>query len=65
MHEEFKAQLSMMVPIIPRLFHNPNASIDIAYTQLNYWQVYAKSQYFRETNYEPEYSCKIISIEIG
>lgn len=54
MHEEFKAQLSMMVPIIPRLFHNPNASIDIAYTQLNYWQVYAKSQYFRETNYEPE-----------
>jgi phospholipase A1/A2 len=28
--------------------------LNAAYTQLMYWQVYAKSQYFRETNYAPE-----------
>ncbi len=54
MRNEFKAQLSFFVPIIPVVFRNPNLSLNLAYTQLNYWQVYAKSQYFRETNYEPE-----------
>ncbi len=54
MHEELKAQMSVMVPIFRQLFWNPNASLGIAYTQLNYWQVYASSQYFREVNYEPE-----------
>lgn len=53
MHNELKAQLSLMVPVIPRLM-NDKTSLNIAYTQLNYWQVYASSQYFRETNYEPE-----------
>lgn len=28
--------------------------MSVAYTQLMMWQVYAKSQYFRETNYMPE-----------
>lgn len=51
---EFKSQLSFFVPVIQNLFHDPNKTINIAYTQLNYWQVYASSQYFRETNYEPE-----------
>ena len=34
------------------MFHSP-VSLNVAYTQLSYWQVYAKSQFFRETNYEP------------
>jgi phospholipase A1 len=54
MHNEFKAQLSFLVPVVSNLFNDPDSSFDIAYTQLNYWQVYAHSQYFRETNYEPE-----------
>ncbi len=54
MHNEFKSQLSFYVPVFTNLFNNPNKSLNIAYTQLNYWQVYAASQYFRETNYEPE-----------
>ncbi len=54
MHNEFKAQLSFLVPVIPRMFHDPDLSLNLAYSQLNYWQVYASSQYFRETNYEPE-----------
>lgn len=53
-HAEFKAQLSFFVPVINNLFYSPNQSLNVAYTQLNYWQVYAHSQYFRETNYEPE-----------
>jgi phospholipase A1 len=48
-----KAQLSLIVPVVAHLF-NDKTSLDVAYTQLNYWQVYASSQYFRETNYEPE-----------
>lgn len=52
--EEFKAQLSLMLPIIKgRLWHK-RFYFDVAYTQLMYWQFYARSQYFRETNYEPE-----------
>ncbi|WP_425278264.1 phospholipase A [Coxiella endosymbiont of Ornithodoros amblus] len=31
-----------------------SVSLDISYTQLSYWQFYAKSQFFRETNYEPQ-----------
>ncbi len=53
MHEELKAQISLTMPIIPKLV-NDKTSLNIAYTQLSYWQVYASSQYFRETNYEPE-----------
>lgn len=52
---EFKAQLSFLVPIVRNksILQHP-LSLNMAYTQLMYWQVYAKSQYFRETNYEPE-----------
>ncbi|HRD68604.1 MAG TPA: phospholipase A [Legionella sp.] len=53
-HEELKAQLSFLVPIIHHLIENRPLALNFAYTQLMYWQVYAKSQYFRETNYEPE-----------
>ncbi len=52
MQNEFKAQLSLKLPIYRNIFHRFN--IDIAYTQVSFWQVYARSQYFRETNYEPE-----------
>jgi phospholipase A1 len=53
MSSEFKGQLSIKVPIARRMFNDEN-SLDLAYTQVSYWQVYAASQYFRETNYEPE-----------
>ncbi|MCB1827183.1 MAG: phospholipase A, partial [Coxiellaceae bacterium] len=52
MNAEFKAQVSLMVPLWVDMFHS-HWSLTAAYTQLSYWQVYAKSQYFRETNYEP------------
>jgi phospholipase A1 len=51
---EFKGQISFLIPVIPNLFKDSESSLDFAYTQLSYWQVYADSQYFRETNYEPE-----------
>lgn len=51
---EFKAQFSFLLPVVSDVFDHPNTDIDIAYTQLSYWQVYANSQYFRETDYEPE-----------
>ena len=51
---ELKAQLSFLLPLLQKHFHTTPFSINVAYTQLMYWQVYAKSQYFRETNYEPE-----------
>ena len=54
MRNEFKSQLSFYVPVIQNLFYDKRKSLNIAYTQLNFWQVYASSQYFRETNYEPE-----------
>lgn len=52
--EELKAQLSFLIPISRHLIKDRPLSLNFAYTQLMYWQVYAKSQYFRETNYEPE-----------
>lgn len=50
---ELKGQLSVDLPVIYHLFYNEDLSLHIAYTQLSYWQVYADSQYFRETDYEP------------
>lgn len=52
--EEFKAQLSLMLPIVKGHLWSKRFYFDVAYTQLMYWQFYARSQYFRETNYEPE-----------
>ncbi len=54
MNSEFKAQFSLLVPIAYDLFGWKDSALEMAYTQLNFWQVYASSQYFRETNYEPE-----------
>lgn len=54
MNSEFKAQFSLLIPIAYDLFGWKDSALEMAYTQLNYWQVYASSQYFRETNYEPE-----------
>jgi phospholipase A1 len=52
MNEELKAQLSLKFPIWPHIYGS-TWSIGASYTQLNYWQVYNKSQFFRETDYEP------------
>jgi len=49
--QEFKAQLSLLFPLWRNLFKG--TGLFASYTQLSYWQFYAKSQYFRETNYEP------------
>jgi len=49
---EFKAQLSLKFPLLHNMLRY--GSFYIGYTQLSYWQFYAKSQWFRETNYEPE-----------
>ena len=46
-------QISLIFSILSNLFDKP-FDINAAYTQLSYWQVYSKSQFFRETNYEPE-----------
>lgn len=52
MHSEFKAQFSFLLPLWPNI-NGSHYSLNAYYTQLMYWQVYAKSQYFRDTNYEP------------
>ena len=52
MNEELKAQLSFKFDIWPKMFGS-TWGIGASYTQLSYWQVYAKSQFFRETDYEP------------
>lgn len=49
---EFKGQLSFLLPIISNIGHT-GIDLNASYTQLSYWQVYAKSQYFRETDYTP------------
>ena len=51
--QEFKAQFSFQVPLFFNIL-GENSRLSAAYTQRMYWQVYAKSQYFRETNYQPE-----------
>jgi phospholipase A1/A2 len=52
-HLEFKAQLSFKVPLWRNMLGTQD-NLFLGYTQLSYWQFYAKSQYFRETDYEPE-----------
>ncbi|MDF1654151.1 MAG: phospholipase A [Coxiellaceae bacterium] len=53
MNSELKAQFSFQIPLWHHMFGKP-VSLMASYTQLSYWQVYAKSQWFRETNYEPQ-----------
>lgn len=53
MRQELLGQFSFQVPVVKNLF-SKDSSLDIAYTQLMVWQVYATSQYFRETDYMPE-----------
>jgi phospholipase A1 len=57
---ESKFQFSFKVPIFVNLLPENN-TIYLAYTQLSYWQVYSKSAFFRETDFEPEifYSRKL------
>lgn len=50
---EFKGVLSIQLPIWERLLDS-NLSVNVSYTQLSYWQFYAASQFFRETDYEPQ-----------
>jgi phospholipase A1 len=53
-HGEFKFQVSVKVPIWKNMF-NYTTSLYAAYTQLSYWQVYNKSTYMRENDYQPEF----------
>lgn len=53
MSAEFKAQLSFQMMLWYHPFQLP-VNLKAAYTQLSYWQFYAKSQFFRETNYMPQ-----------
>lgn len=50
---EFNYQLSFKVPLWQNLF-GWNNTIYAAYTQDSFWQFYNDSQFFRETDYEPE-----------
>ena len=50
---ELKAQFSFEVPLWQNIL-GKDSKLSAAYTQKMFWQVYAKSQYFRETNYQPE-----------
>jgi phospholipase A1 len=49
--DEVKYQFSFKVPVWSI---TQKDKLYLAYTQLSYWQAYAGSAYFRETNYEPE-----------
>ncbi|EDZ63591.1 phospholipase A1 [Sulfurimonas gotlandica GD1] len=42
-----------------------NEIYSVAYTQIAFWQLYSKSAYFRETNYNPEFSIKIPTSELS
>jgi len=52
--KDFKAQISFLVPLWHDVAKIHTLDLNFAYTQLFYWQFYVSSQYFRETNYEPE-----------
>lgn len=49
---ETKFQISLLIPLV--YFDSGRFQINAAYTQQSYWQTYSKSQFFRESNYEPE-----------
>jgi phospholipase A1 len=50
---EAKFQFSLKVPVFVNLINDKN-TLYLAYTQLSYWQLYSKSAFFRETDFEPE-----------
>ncbi len=49
---EYKQQISFLYPLWLNI-ENSGISLNAAYTQLMYWQIYTKSAFFRETNYTP------------
>lgn len=51
-HHEVKFQFSLAMPFWKNIFGYP-LTLYGAYTQLSFWQAYANSAWFRETNYTP------------
>ncbi|MDA8562144.1 phospholipase A [Gammaproteobacteria bacterium] len=51
---EFKFQFSVKAPLLQNILNYP-ASLYAAYTQLSYWQLYNKTSFIRENDYEPEF----------
>ncbi len=51
---EVEFQVSIKYDIVSNLF-NLDEIYTVAYTQKSFWQFYATSAYFRETNYNPEF----------
>ncbi len=54
MQTEVEFQISIKYDIASNLF-NLDEIYTVAYTQKSFWQFYAASAYFRETNYNPEF----------
>jgi phospholipase A1 len=50
---EVKYQLSLKIPVWKNILGSMH-SLHFAYTQLAYWQLYDKTAFFRETDYQPE-----------
>lgn len=64
-HIETKFQFSVKAAVWRNFFNYQN-SLNLAYTQLSFWQVYNQSGFFRESNYQPEiYFENTISHPIG
>jgi phospholipase A1 len=51
--QEFKAQFSFLIPVWNNILGS-GVNFNAAYTELFFWQFYANSQFFRETDYSPE-----------
>lgn len=50
---EAKFQISIALNIWHKPFGQEDVDLELAYTQLSYWQLYNDSQFFRENNYNP------------